>query len=148
MVMNKANKLATSCAAGLAALSSIFAPAALAQQQTETPNAQELQQEPWIQASRWARSNPQSVAIYVSVGTHETNSLEQFKSGVEKLIEDNFPIDAEVFVEPASNAATLIIVFADDTATEPTAIQNLGREVTSILNQKKAKDRALAPEID
>ena len=138
MVMNKANKLATSCAAGLAALSSIFAPAALAQ----------LQQEPWIQASRWARSNPQSVAIYVSVGTHETNSLEQFKSGVEKLIEDNFPIDAEVFVEPASNAATLIIVFADDTATEPTAIQNLGREVTSILNQKKAKDRALAPEID
>ena len=138
MALNKTNTFVTTIAAGIAALSSVFAPAALAQQQTETTNAQQLQQEPWIQAARWARSNPQSVAMFISIGSQESLSPSDFKNMVERAIEQNYDFDVEVWTEVSDSPGTVAQFFYDDVATEPFPFHQAGEEIKKVAAQRRA----------
>ena len=151
MALNKANTFVTTIAAGIAALSSVFAPAALANDNTQyaavTAPSEEQQLSPGIQAARWARSNPDGVAVYVSVGTQETMTTSEFESSIKNAIEQKYGYNVEVWAENSNYAGTLLQFFYNDVATEFITVADFKNTVEEIVRQKQAIASLNAPKV-
>lgn len=104
-------------------------------QETPSDSASPLvvQLSPGVQAARWARQNPDGISVYVSIGTHETLTSEDFERGIEHAIERNFGIDAEVWTVQNDVPVTGFQFFMDDIASEVVGADSIGEEINAII---------------